>query len=1069
MTSWSPAYDPIHARPASLALGLPEPPARLLVALLLATGLAAALLWGLSLAAPPVPGGFTPVDPDVLLAHGLTPRLSLRLRVPPPIRSGASGGRPPRSGFDRQLGEAAALLAPAFSERGLARAIARLEAAASLRPGDAAVASDLAALHFEQARLRRRPTGALRALAQADRAVRLDPGSADAWFNRAFLLTHLGLWPEARASWREALRLGVDPASTAAVERLFDTLDRAERRRFRRVLPAIREAARAGDGEAVREGISDVRSQARQHLEERLLPAWAKAQLAGDLQGAAESLDLAGMLAGTLDDLSGEALYAESVAAIRDAAGDPERLAAIALGFRDLGRGVPQLQADAAAALQTFERARRAFARAYHPFAVRAALKSATAKIYLQRLDEARKDLGRLARVAAARGYHNDAFEIAWLIGLSYNSQANLQASLVQYERALALALETGDVDRLSGIQNLLAERSAMLGELDGAWEHLQAALSRTLAIESPMRLYQIYMNAALASLRLDQPEAGLLFLDESLRHARALGNPLALVEGYRWRASLNHGAGRREQAGRDLATAERYLADVEPEQRGYAEMVVLLVKGELAIEDDPAAAAELLGRSAGLLEASEYRATRAVVHAALGRAHAAEGDLGRAAAGLRRSAVELAALQGSLSAATERIHAAREAARAFDALAAVELRRGRGEAAFLALERKQGWAVLDRLAGPRAPLYGAGELRAALPADRALVGYAAVDGRMRAWVLHRGLFRWLDLGLEEDELRLRADRFVKALQGDAPLADLRAGGGELYDELIAALAEHLPPGVALVIVAGEPLAAFPFAALVDPRTGRCLIEDRALAFAPSANVYVRMLRRDRALPAAKERRALVFGNPRLGPEDRHLEALPRAEEEARQVAALYPGTHPLLGPAAIREVFLDRAGACEIVHFAGHAVADLDSPASSKLLFSPANRRQGSGALMAREVGEMSFAFTRLLVLGACSTAGGSATGEGIDGLAHPFLAAGVPGVVASLWRVEDAPAAELLVAFHRELAAGRDAMRALQAAQVALRRSPRRSLNLPSGWAAFRLIGEASPPDLHRNVNQG
>ena len=78
---------------------------------------------------------------------------------------------------------------------------------------------------------------------------------------------------------------------------------------------------------------------------------------------------------------------------------------------------------------------------------------------------------------------------------------------------------------------------------------------------------------------------------------------------------------------------------------------------------------------------------------------------------------------------------------------------------------------------------------------------------------------------------------------------------------------------------------------------------------------------------------------------------------------------------------------------------------------------------------------------------------------VARPFLAAGVPTVVASQWDVDDGATARLFVAFHRALIAeAGDAARALRAAQLSLMRGADPALREPAHWGAFVALGAAT-----------
>jgi CHAT domain-containing protein len=96
------------------------------------------------------------------------------------------------------------------------------------------------------------------------------------------------------------------------------------------------------------------------------------------------------------------------------------------------------------------------------------------------------------------------------------------------------------------------------------------------------------------------------------------------------------------------------------------------------------------------------------------------------------------------------------------------------------------------------------------------------------------------------------------------------------------------------------------------------------------------------------------------------------------------------------------------------------------------------------------------LLVLSACQTAlGEEIRGEGLVGLTRPFMYAGVPRIVASLWQVPDRATAELMTRFYRGVL--RDHLSpaaALRRAQLSLQRTPRWSA--PYYWAGFTLQGD-------------
>jgi CHAT domain-containing protein len=89
---------------------------------------------------------------------------------------------------------------------------------------------------------------------------------------------------------------------------------------------------------------------------------------------------------------------------------------------------------------------------------------------------------------------------------------------------------------------------------------------------------------------------------------------------------------------------------------------------------------------------------------------------------------------------------------------------------------------------------------------------------------------------------------------------------------------------------------------------------------------------------------------------------------------------------------------------------------------------------------------------------------------LAYPFLAADVPAVVGTLWKVDDGDAAAFSREFYRRIHDGLEVTAAVAGAQRALLHSRHPKLRRPAAWAAFQVVGRGSfalaPPPRRRNV---
>jgi CHAT domain-containing protein len=202
---------------------------------------------------------------------------------------------------------------------------------------------------------------------------------------------------------------------------------------------------------------------------------------------------------------------------------------------------------------------------------------------------------------------------------------------------------------------------------------------------------------------------------------------------------------------------------------------------------------------------------------------------------------------------------------------------------------------------------------------------------------------------------------------------------------------------------------------------------------------------------------ALVVGNPSVDVRSRsRFPRLPGAETEATEIASLYQSADLLTGSQATKAAFVNGLRESQVVHFAGHATSTSGLSPTSLLLLAPEVSRSSSGTLELRELASLSIPRTRVVVLAACRTAAGAVPSvEGAMSLGRPFLAAGVPTVVASLWDIDDTISRHFFVAFHRALLADAEPALALRDTQIELIRSRDPVFAHPAAWAPFICMG--------------
>lgn len=334
-------------------------------------------------------------------------------------------------------------------------------------------------------------------------------------------------------------------------------------------------------------------------------------------------------------------------------------------------------------------------------------------------------------------------------------------------------------------------------------------------------------------------------------------------------------------------------------------------------------------------------------------------------------------------------------------------------------------------------------EIQARLPQQLQLVQYAVLPDKIAIWTISGARFEFVEKTIPATELGNKIAAYETAILAKENSEHIQQAARELYDLLI-------PPGLSadkqLCLVPDKSLHRLAFNTLVS-REGKHLLEDYAVFYSPSASVLVLASENAQSKAAAGNESVLSVGNPDFDrDENPHLPDLESAEIEAGNIAGSYQKSLKLIGSEATKDEFLKNVGNVNVVHFAGHYVANRQSPRNSKLLFA-------GGELRSSELSHSRLPNAKLLVLSACET--GSEVynrSEGAIGIARTFLALGAPVVVASQWKVDSEPTKDLMIAFHRNRTEKRmTSVESLRQAQLAMR-SGREA---PFYWAAFSLFG--------------
>ncbi len=340
------------------------------------------------------------------------------------------------------------------------------------------------------------------------------------------------------------------------------------------------------------------------------------------------------------------------------------------------------------------------------------------------------------------------------------------------------------------------------------------------------------------------------------------------------------------------------------------------------------------------------------------------------------------------------------------------------------------------------ATIAGLEEIRAALPADTALVEYFFARGAVYVAVVSGDSVEMLPLTMtsrvreQHRMLQFQLSRF----QLGPEFAEMRRGSidndtqthlAALFDELIGPIWPRLLQFEALLVVPHGFLHLLPFQALYDGSD--FMIDHFRMTYAPSASVaHLCRLKRP-----AGDGSALVVGVPS------HVEGESETEEEARAVAAALPGSRLLLDASLDAATLEDAARGRRLLHLATRARFRLDNPMFSSIEI-------GAAELTLFDIYNLHLD-TELVGLTGCSTGLETLVGsDALLGLTRGLLYAGARTLVIDLWRNAPEPGREFLSDFY-SLLADRPAATAMRDAQLAQRE---RNAH-PFFWAPYSLIG--------------
>ena len=981
-------------------------------------------------------------------------------------------------------------------------AIKEFEEALKSDPKNSQVLSDLGAAWLEKGRIdlekgKAAPTSLDsgkgmeelgRSLENLNQALALNPNLLEALFNRALCAQRLTLYAKAEEDWRQYLQKDSSSKWAEEARRNLKALEDRKNKAAQseqQLQQDFLDAFNNKDDEKAWAALSHSRARTGNLIVEPLLDDYLKLAAIGrrdEALGKLRKISYAGRLE---QDRVGDR-FTFDLAKIYGNRSIRDRELLIKARTQMKGANDSYKRGEFDQAGKLYSQASESFARiGDDPEALLAESWIGYSGLRIPKIEESLEIFQRLCREFEARNYRS-------LFAQALHSLADAESSLSEFSKALDYAHQASKVsqeieDKSTAVRCLQLDLSMrlVLGDYNRSLRSLIQALNLAeMAPSDPTLIWPLYFQAALDFHYLGLPGSALAFEQEALRLAETARVPLLRSRSLE-RLGILYGQQKNYsdaiKSGEMALTEAQNIVDVSSRKNVTAHSMLTL--GKLRRESgDMRKAIEYFDQSLSLynelkFDAYFYEAHKGKLLALIALKDDASANL------------ELTTVVNLFDQYRKRITDQSNRDKFFDVgqntydVAVDYCFSGRRdpETAFAYAEASRARSLFElmstgaRIAGksdePEIKLgWGSKplsltEIQTRLPAQTQLLEYAVLDDKVVMWVITQSAINSEATSVSASELEREIRSYTDAVSRptqtnrDALLQEAKG----LHARLISPVEKYLDRDLLLCIVPDKSLNYLPFEALVSETSGHYLIEDYRVERAPSATIFIQSSDKAKAREQVGNERLLAVGNPSFDrAEFSSLPDLPGATREAEQIATYYQDPTSLVGNSATTARVTHALAGADVIHFATHAVVDERSSLLSKLLLAhetatgaAANRTDG--VLQVAGIYEMRLPRTRLVVLSACQT-GIERTyrGEGAIGLARPFIAAGVPVVIASLWPVDSEATADLMISFHKYRKLDHlPTVESLRRAQLDMINNQQPGSQPNYGWAAFTAIG--------------
>ncbi len=973
-------------------------------------------------------------------------------------------------------------------------AIAEFEAALKTAPDNARLHSDLGAALMEKSAVEalgksgRDPRTIDRSLEHLNRAIELDGSLLEPLFNRALLRQSLGQLFQAKEDWENYLKK--DSSSPWAEEarrnlKLIEERNNRVSQREDELFSAFEQAYQSGDEAQVWSVFSRSHFRLGNHIASRLIDETLALAQEGRTQDALARWRALNDLGALAERKSGDRYVADLARVYRPSSAARARALAEA---RNLLKDAFKTYRDSrlSQAIAKYSQAQAIFRR-------QGDLGEALLSEYqiglchLQQIDLRRglESYAEAAQSSEARSYR-------WLQSLALNGMANAQTGLTEHStavvtcrRALQLARQIGDENGMLRSLSILTGLYERLGKFREAWRVAQECLELSEKIAADQsQVIGFYSISARCFYSMGLHSAALDYARETLRLAEVMNSPHVMSR-YLVNAGLAYARlGKYEEAIEHIKRGMRIGQSAHPEAlaREMSAYAALFLGQTYRLSGAVADAAAMIEQAADFCREKDDPWLFQMLAKERLLNHIARGEESEARDSLRSVIALYEEMRARIPDESDRnSFFAREQSVYDIAIDFTAARPDGAREAFEYSETSRARSLLDafhnrrqaeatagipepRLSGVAKPLT-LSEIQSRMPDRAQLLQYAALEDKLVIWMVTPRRFEQITVKVPLTELTGLVTDFLAQISGPDGGRNQRwrQKAAELYDVLLRPVAPLIEPSRRICIVPDKILNRLPYGALVSSATGRCLIEDYLPIYAPSASLFTLCSEEANNKSGQSPEHLLSVGNPSF---DRRafpdLEDLPAAARESEEIARFYPSHLLLVGPDAKKKIVMREMERAEVIHLATHYDPNPASPLSSRLALAAeaeigGQTSQRIGALLTGELYGLDLRHARLAVLSACQTwAEDYLNGEGAVGVSRPFLAAGVPVVVSSLWKIDSPATRNMMVEFHRIRKTQKlSSAEALRAAQLGMLRGAEPVYRHPYYWASFIVAG--------------